>query len=296
MIIGQEPWSPSRRFHLIEPCAVPVYRVELDFFKGPLGLLLYLVRHNELDVCNLAMGPLTRQFQKFIDVLQFLDLDMVGDFIVMASTLTEIKSRLVLPEPEMEQDPALPDEDPRSDLIHQLLEYRKYKQAASILEEHAAEWQERYPRLSNDRPRVGHEPASDLIKEVELWDLVSALARVLEKKIIDDESSIRIDDTPISVYVERIGNQVRQNKRVAFTSLFDDIHQRSRIIGIFLAILELLRHHAFRAEQQDAFGEIWVLPPLSGTLPGRSTFSGDDADSVTDTTGNDTEAEGTKSP
>ncbi|MFP6762408.1 MAG: segregation/condensation protein A, partial [Planctomycetaceae bacterium] len=173
-------------------------------------------------------------------------------------------------------------------LIRQLLEYRKYKQAASVLEEHAAEWQERYPRLSNDRPRIGHEPASDLIKEVELWDLVSALARVLEKKIIEDESRIRIDDTPISVYVERIGKQVRQDKRVAFTSLFDDINQRSQIIGIFLAILELLRHHAFRAEQQDDFDEIWVLPPLSASLPGRCTSSGENTDSVPDSIDQDT--------
>jgi segregation and condensation protein A len=252
---------------------VPVYRVELDFFKGPVDLLLYLVRRDELDVRELAIGPLTKQFLKFIDVLEFLDLDMVGEFVVMASTLAEIKSRLILPDPEGEALPeeVLADNDPRSDLIKQLLEYRKYKQAASVLEEHAAEWQERYPRLSNDRPQVGKEPAADLIKEVELWDLVSALARVIEKKVIDEESSIRDDDTPISVYVDRIGTQVRSEKRVAFTSLFDEANQRSRIIGIFLAILELLRHHAFRAEQQDDFGEIWVLPPLPESLPGRSS-------------------------
>ena len=249
------------------------YRVELDFFKGPLDLLLYLVRRDELDVRELAIGPLTKQFLHFIDVLEFLDLDMVGEFVVMASTLAEIKSRLVLPDPEGELPPeeVLVDDDPRSDLIRQLLEYRKYKQAASVLEEHAAEWQERYPRLSNDRPQIGNEPAADLIKEVELWDLVSALARVIEKKVIDEESSIRDDDTPISVYVDRIGTQVRNEKRVAFTSLFDDANQKSRIIGIFLAILELLRHYAFRAEQQDEFGEIWVLPPLREGLPGRSS-------------------------
>ncbi|MDA0588067.1 MAG: segregation/condensation protein A [Planctomycetota bacterium] len=250
-----------------------VYRVEIDFFKGPLDLLLYLVRRDELDVRELAIGPLTKQFLKFMDVLEFLDLDMVGDFVLMASTLAEIKSRLVLPDPEGEPEPdeVLADGDPRSDLIKQLLEYRKYKQAASVLEDHAAKWQERYPRLSNDRPQIGKEPAADLIKEVELWDLVSALARVIEKKVIDEESSIRDDDTPISVYVDRIGNQVRSEKRVAFTSLFDDVNQKSRIIGIFLAILELLRHHAFRAEQQDDFGEIWVLPPLREGLPGRSS-------------------------
>ena len=95
----------------------------------------------------------------------------------------------------------------------------------------------------------------------------------LEKKIIDEESSIRDDDTPISTYVERIGTQVRSEKRVAFTSLFEDANQRSRIVGIFLAILELLRHHAFRAEQQEDFGEILILPPLPEALPGRCSES-----------------------
>lgn len=249
------------------------YRVESSFFSGPMDLLLYLVRRDELDVRELAIGPITKQFQAFLDVLEFLDLDFVGEFVVMASTLTEIKSRMVLPdsEEETEAGEVLDPEDPRSDLIRQLLEYRRYRQAASVLEEHAAEWQERYPRLSNDRPRGGNEPAADLIKEVELWDLVSALARVLEKKVIDEQSSIRDDDTPISVYVERVGTQVRNEKRVAFTSLFEDMNQRSRIIGIFLAILELLRHHGFRAEQQNDFEEIWVLPPLREALPGRGT-------------------------
>ena len=241
------------------------YRVDLDIFKGPLDLLLYLVRRDELDPLNLPLARIVHEFETFIDLLEFLDLDMIGDFVVMASTLVEIKSRLALPVPEEDDAPEgeIVDDDPSSDLIKRLLEYRKYKQAASALEGHAAEWQERYPRLSSDRPRVGNEPAADLIKEVELWDLVSALARVLEKKILEQESKIRDDDTPIHVYVERVGTLVRENDRVAFTSLFDDANRKSQIVGIFLAILELLRHHSFRAEQDSDFGEIWVLPPLS---------------------------------
>ena len=180
------------------------YRVELDIFKGPLDLLLYLVRRDELDPLNLPLASIVHEFEKFIDLLEFLDLEMIGDFVVMASTLVEIKSRMALPAPEEDEAPdgEIVDDDPSSDLIKRLLEYRKYKQAASALEEHAAEWQERYPRLSSDRPRVGNEPAADLIKEVELWDLVSALARVLEKKILEEEAKIRDDDTPIYVYVE----------------------------------------------------------------------------------------------
>lgn len=241
------------------------YRVDLDIFKGPLDLLLYLVRRDELDPLNLPLARIVHEFEKFIDLLEFLDLEMIGDFVVMASTLVEIKSRMALPAPEEDDVPdgEIVDDDPSSDLIKRLLEYRKYKQAASALEEHAAEWQERYPRLSSDRPRVGNEPAADLIKEVELWDLVSALARVLEKKILEQESKIRDDDTPIHVYVEQVGTLVREKDRVAFTSLFDDANRKSQIVGIFLAILELLRHHSFRAEQDSDFGEIWVMPPLS---------------------------------
>jgi segregation and condensation protein A len=146
-------------------------------------------------------------------------------------------------------------------LIQQLLEYKKFKEAAQALEERAAEWRERYPRLSDERPDAVRDLSGDRIKGVELWDLVSALSRVLERKIIEEESKIRYDDTPMSVYIEQIGSLVREHGRTPFTSLFDKTSQRSRIIGIFLAILELLRHHGFRAEQADPFGEIWILPP-----------------------------------
>jgi segregation and condensation protein A len=269
------------------------YRVELNNFKGPLDLLLYLVRRDELDPLNLPLASIVHEFEQFIDLLEFLDLEMIGDFVVMASTLVEIKSRMALPVPEEDDVPdgEIVDDDPSSDLIKRLLEYRKYKQAASALEEHAAEWQERYPRLSSDRPRVGNEPAADLIKEVELWDLVSALARVLEKKILEQESKIRDDDTPIHVYVEQVGTLVREKERVAFTSLFDDAIRKSQIVGIFLAILELLRHHNFRAEQDSDFDEIWVLSPLSDASrdAGRLTeLATEDGDS---TVGDDSESE-----
>ncbi len=240
-----------------------MYRVELDLFTGPLDLLLYLVRRNEVDIRQLPIAKLTRQFQEFIEVLELLDLDLVGDFVAMASTLIEVKSRLVLAEPE-EEEPmeAEVSDDPRSGLVERLLEYKRFKEAATALEERAAEWQERYPRLSDDRPGTGRDPASDRIKEVELWDLVSALGRVLQRKEADEQSSIRYDDTPIHVYVEQIGSLVRREQEVRFTSLFDAESLRSKIVGMFLAVLELLRHHGFRAEQPIPFGEIIIRPPL----------------------------------
>lgn len=240
---------------------MPEYRVHLDLFNGPLDLLLYLVRRNELSVVELPLAKIADQFQEFLGVLEFLDLDLIGDFLVMASTLMEIKSREVLPQ-AVEDTPEVDEEDSgHGELIARLLEYKKYKDAAAALEQRAAEWQERYPRLHDDRPDADRNHAADPIREVELWDLVSALSRVLQKKVVDESRAIRYDDTPISTYVEQIAAQVRSEQRAAFSSLFSGTNQRSKIIGLFLAVLELLRHHGFRAEQPVDYGEIYILPP-----------------------------------
>jgi segregation and condensation protein A len=245
---------------------MPDYRVQLDLFCGPLDLLLYLVRRNEVGAVDLPLAAIAEQFQEFLSVLEFLDLDLIGDFLVMASTLMEIKSREVLPQvaEETEEEDAEADVG-HSELISRLLEYKKYKDAANSLEQRAAEWQERYPRLHDDRPVVDRDHAADPIREVELWDLVSALSRVLQKKVVEQTRSIRYDDTPISTYVEQIGERVRREERVAFTDLFEGTNLRSKIIGLFLAVLELLRHHGFRAEQPLDYGEIYILPPAAET-------------------------------
>ena len=241
------------------------YRVQLDLFSGPLDLLLNLVRRNEVDVADLPIARRTHQILQLLEVLEFLDLDLVGDFIVMASTLVEIKRRQVWPRAEEEAADELPiNDDPSSELIQQLMEYKRYKDAAIAMEQRAAEWQERYPRLSDDRPSAGKDHAEDPIKEVELWDLVSALSRVLQKKIVEKSSSIRYDDTPISTYIDRIGARVREAGRIPFSEFFEGTNLRSKIIGIFLAVLELLRHHGFRADQVSEYGEIYVLPPATG--------------------------------
>lgn len=244
------------------------YRVELDLFTGPLDLLLYLVRRDEVDILSLPISRITYQFREFLEVLEIINLELVGDFVVVASSLAEIKSRMVLPASEEEQlaeeERPLEGDDPRSELIHRLLDYKKFKDAAAALDVRAAEWQERYPRLSDDRPAVGKNPATDFIKEVELWDLISALNRVLRRKDVEQEASIKYDDTPIHVHVERIGAKVRAEGEVRFSTLFDEETIRSRIVGMFLAVLELLRHHGFRATQPQACDEITIYPPLEG--------------------------------
>jgi segregation and condensation protein A len=143
-----------------------------------------------------------------------------------------------------------------------LLEYKRFREAAGALEEHGARWQERYPRLTDERPQTGKDPSADRIRDVELWDLVSALGRVLKTRTPEAYSSIRYDETPISVYMDRVAERVEREGRVRFSSFFAGTHDRHRIVGTFLGILELIRHHGFRAEQPADYGEIWVLPPL----------------------------------
>jgi len=252
---------PPRITNLDQIVAHMSYHVQLELFEGPLDLLLYLVRRNEVNVCDLPLGRITTQFTELIEVLEFIDIDLAGEFVVVASALVEIKSRLALPRPAEEEAPAEVADDSSNDLIHKLLEYKKYKEAASALEEQAAAWQDRYPRLSTDRPSTGKTPSADRIKEVELWDLVSALSRVLRRKEVQKQSRIRYDDTPISVYIERVRARVGAEGRTAFSSFFERTNERSKIVGLFLAILELIRHHAFRCEQPVECGEIFILPP-----------------------------------
>lgn len=241
------------------------YRVHLDLFTGPLDLLLYLVRRQEVNILDLPVSGITEQYKQYIEVLTLIDVDLAADFLVTASALAEIKSRMVLPRPEEEIEEPEIEPDSQSELIQQLLEYKKFKEASFALEEHASEWQERYPRLANERPRISKDPSKDRIKEVELWDLVSALSRILETKEVVQHSKIKYDETPIAVWAERISERVLKEGRCEFSSFFAGEKLRSRIVGIFLATLELIRHHQYRAEQPKPFREIWILPPLDPT-------------------------------
>jgi segregation and condensation protein A len=238
------------------------YRIDTGLFAGPLDLLLYLVRKQEVDVCAVSLARITTDFLDYIDVLEFLDFDLIGDFVVVASTLLEIKSREVLPTVAVVAEDS-PEEETGSDLIARLMEYRRYKEASKLLEERASEWMERFPRLSSDRPTANRDRSDDRIREVELWDLVSALSRIVRIPNLEREIAIRMDETPMSVFQEKIRERIALEGRVAFSSFFEGEKVQSRIVGVFLAILELIRHEGYRCEQPIDFNEIWVLPPLA---------------------------------
>jgi len=231
--------------------------VQLEIFRGPLDLLLFLVRKHELDIRDLPIALVAEQYLAHLEVLQQLDVNEVGDFLELASTLIEIKSQLVLPRGGEEVEAW---EDPRDQLVERLLEYKKYKDAASLLDERSRDWQQHYPRLANDVAPRQADPAEQPIREVELWDLVSAMGRILRDSQAVSPTTIVYDETPIQVYMRRIHGKLVQDRRLAFSDMFEPGMHKSAIVGVFLAVLELARHHGVRTEQSDLHGEIWLVP------------------------------------
>jgi segregation and condensation protein A len=232
------------------------FRVDLESFRGPLDLLLFLVRRHEIDVADIPIALVTDQYLQYLAVLEQIDVNAVGDFLELASTLIEIKSRMVLPHAGEEEGDF---EDPRAELVARLLEYKKYKDAASLLEEQGRAWQQRYPRQAGDVPARQLEPADQPIREVEMWDLVSAFGRIVRENAVARPANIVYDDTPIQVYMQRIHGRIVRSGRTSFSEMFAPGMHKSAMIGVFLAILELVRHHSVRAEQNELHGEIWIV-------------------------------------
>ncbi len=234
-----------------------VFRVDLDLYRGPLDLLLYLVRKHEVDLLDIPIAKIAEQYLEYLPTLEQLDVNAVGDFLELASTLIEIKSQMVLPRSE-EEDGEI--EDPRQELVQRLLEYKKYRDAASMLEEQSRQWQTRYSRLASDIPLQRRELADQPIHHVELWDLVGAFGRLLREQELARPANIVYDETPIEVYMLRIKQHLRGEGGVTISDLFSAGMHKSALIGVFLAILELVRHRHVRAEQHKLHGEIWVMP------------------------------------
>ena len=230
------------------------FRVSIDVFRGPLDLLLYLVRKHELDILDIPISTITEQFLDYLKILEQLDVNAVGDFLEMASTLMEIKSRMVLPSADEVDQPL---DDPREELVERLLEYKRFRDAASMLEERGRQGQRRYPRLSDDLPPRKVDPAEQPIREVELWDLVSALGRMI-KENRPQAANIVYDDTPVSTYMQRIHTRLLEEGRVAFSEMFSAGMHKSAMIGVFLAILEMVRHYNVITQQADGHSEIWI--------------------------------------
>jgi segregation and condensation protein A len=234
------------------------YNVQLETFRGPLDLLLFLVKRHEVDIRDIPIARIAEQFLEYLNVIQLIDVEWAGEFLVMAATLMEIKSRMLLPRNEEEPDE---EDDPRLELVRQLIEYKKYKEAAALLEEQAERQLARLPRLPLEVPQP-LDPRQQPLRHVELWDLVSAFGRLMRETNALLPRQIVMDETPIHVHMERILQILGQKQQASFSEVFVPPHSRGRLLGLFLATLELIKANKVKARQGELFGEIWlVLPP-----------------------------------
>jgi segregation and condensation protein A len=237
------------------------YRVNLDIFAGPLDLLLYLVRREEVDIYDIPIARITDQYIRYIEMLKSLDIDLAGDFLVMASTLMEIKSAMLLPRAEPEQLQAEGLADPRAELIRQLLEYKKFKDAANLLSAAADRQKERFPRPDSviEQLKPEAEPEID-IEQVSVWDLLGAFDSIMKATSpIGDISHIK-DDTPIDLYQIEILHRLQTEGPMSFERLFESKTNRVVMVGLFLALLELIREKLVWAKQPKPLASIYLRP------------------------------------
>ncbi len=232
------------------------FSVQLPAYRGPLDLLLYLVRRQEVGLGDLSLSKLVEQYWQYIEILRELDLGDAAEFLDVASTLVELKSQWVLPSVQDDDEPAIDSGSP-AELIERLLEYKQLRDAADVLDEMGQGWQLRFARQCDDVPARQLDPGSQPIADLQLWDLVSAFGRIMREAGGPPPTEIIYDDTPIHVYMKKIHEHLRGTDRVYLVDLIPPGSHKSALIGWFLAVLELSRHHGAVAEQ-DEHGEIVI--------------------------------------
>jgi len=239
------------------------YRVNLDVFAGPLDLLLYLVRREEVDIYDIPIAKITDQYIRYIEMLKSLDIDLAGDFLVMAATLMQIKSAMLLPKAEPESALGGADDlaDPRAELIRQLLEYKKFKDAANLLSDAADKQRERFPRPDSIIERLGPDTEPQLdIEQVGIWDLLEAFDSIMKATGANLDISHIKDDTPIDLYQIEILHRLQTEGPMTFERLFESGASRVVMIGLFLALLELVREKLIWAKQSASSSSIYLRP------------------------------------
>lgn len=236
------------------------FQVDIDQYFGPLDLLLHIVRREELDLATLPLGKIIGQYLDYLEVLVELQIDDVGDFLEIASLLLEMKSKQAVPTPEQpdsDADDAV--QEISDDLVERLIQYKRIRDASSLLDEQSRRWQLRYTRLFTDLPSRPVDSGNQPIQPLEVWDLVSAFGRILRERNKAPTQQVVYDDTPIHVHMQRIHQLVCDNERVELTSLFQPRMHKSTLVALFLATLELTRHYGLATEQTEPCRPLYLV-------------------------------------
>ena len=234
-------------------------RVRLPVFEGPLDLLLYLIKKDELDIYDIPVERITRQYLEYLQIMKMLDLEVAGEFLVVASTLLYIKSRTLLPKDQQPPEEEAEEDDPRWDLIRQLVEYKKFKDAAWQLHLRGVEQEKIFRRRASGVDLPGP-AAAPVPGEAGIFDLISAFQKVLARaNAQEDLKEIFEDRFTVSDKIDTIQQMMSSRDRILFTSLFPDGASRTEIVVTFLALLELIRLKQLKAVQPDPFAEIEII-------------------------------------
>lgn len=233
------------------------YKVSLEVFEGPLDLLLYLIKKDELEIFNIPIEHVTKQYLAYVDMMKMLDLNIAGEFLVMAATLMMIKSRMLLP---VEDRPELDDEedDPRWELVRQLVEYKKFKDAAEHLDDLQLQQENIFGR-GGDGVDLGQDGSVSL-HDVSIFDLITAFQEALKKaKKEDDLTEIFADRWTVADKVDQIMRLIQTKGGTRMMTLFEGMTHRYEMVCTFLAILELMKLRHIRAVQRETFGDIEIV-------------------------------------
>jgi segregation and condensation protein A len=233
-----------------------IYNIKIPVFEGPFDLLLHLIRENKLDICDIPIALITSQYLQYIEMMKELNLEIAGEFLVMAATLIYIKSRMLLPPDEETPDEEV--EDPRAELVKKLLEYQKFKEAAGDLRQREEDWMKVFRRDSFLAEE--EEPGELYLFDLNLFDLLDAFKKILEKAppevISITKETLTVKDR-ISFIMEILEGQ----ETVRFEDFFQEGMTKIQLIITFVALLELIRLGLARAYQEREFGNIWVINP-----------------------------------
>jgi segregation and condensation protein A len=234
------------------------YKVKLEVFEGPLDLLLYLIKRDEVDIYDISIENITRQYLDYMDAFQVLNIELAGEFIVMAANLLYIKSRTLLPKDQQMAEEDAEDDDPRWELIRQLIEYKKFKEAASHLRIREAMQDQLYPRV----PVIPELPPAEnlLVEEVGIFDLINAFQKILKRldNKKEDLREIFAENYTVSDKIDFLLKVTESAIPIRFEECFAEAASRTEIVVTFLAMLELIRMKQLRVKQADHFGEIWI--------------------------------------
>jgi segregation and condensation protein A len=230
------------------------YKVKLEVFEGPLDLLLYLIKRDEIDIYDISIERITRQYLEYLQAFKELNIDLAGEFVLMAANLLYIKSRSLLPLDQQPPDEEADEDDPRWELIRQLIEYKKFKEAAELLHNRALEQENIFARAAVNSPET---PL--LLGDVGIFQLINALQNVIKRIEAREElQEIFGENFTVSDKIETILARVSEGLALKFSELFVHMASRVEIVVTFLALLELIRLKQVRASQSDPFGEIEI--------------------------------------